>query len=111
MPRPCGAAIPVAVLALCACAEQLPVRVYTTADGLIRDDISAIRRDSRGYLWFGTGEGISIFDGNQFTNFSLADGIPGPVHDVLETQEGEYWLATANGLCRFDLKPLVGKHC
>jgi ligand-binding sensor domain-containing protein/two-component sensor histidine kinase len=111
MTRGFGGVTGIVVLSLCACAEQLPVRVYTTADGLVRDDVSAIRRDSHGYLWFGTGEGVSIFDGNQFTNFTLADGIPGAVRDILETRDGEYWFATVRGLCRFDPKPVSGKHC
>jgi ligand-binding sensor domain-containing protein len=72
-----------------AAAEDLPVRVYTTADGLARDSVSSIRRDSRGYLWFGTAEGLSIFDGYQFTNYTTADGLPNrAVTDVLETRAG-----------------------
>ena len=86
------------MISLWGCAEELPVRIYSTADGLARDDVLAIRRDSHGYLWLGTGEGLSVFDGYQFTNFTVADGIPGAVRDILETREGEYWLATMNGL-------------
>ncbi|MBZ5623077.1 MAG: ATP-binding protein [Acidobacteriia bacterium] len=92
--------------------EELPVRIYTMADGLARDNVLSIRRDSHGYLWFGTAEGLSIFDGYQFTNYTVADGLPQrAVHDVLETRQGEYWIATYGGLCRFDPKPASGKHC
>ncbi|MBZ5617612.1 MAG: hypothetical protein LAQ69_02585, partial [Acidobacteriia bacterium] len=95
-----------------AAAEDLPVRAYTTADGLARDSVSSIRRDSRGYLWFGTAEGLSIFDGYQFTNYTTADGLPNrAVTDVLETRAGEYWIATYRGICRFDPKATTGKHC
>src|SRR3984893_17660089 len=83
-------------------AEEMPVRIYTISDGLARDDVICIRRDSHGYLWFGTAEGLSIFDGYQFTNFTVADGLPNrAVTDVLETRHGEYWIATYSGLCRF----------
>lgn len=44
-------------------AERLPVKTYTTADGLQRDNVSRIRLDSRGFLWFCTSEGVSRFDG------------------------------------------------
>jgi ligand-binding sensor domain-containing protein len=59
-----------------ASAEELPVRVYTIADGLAQEHVLSIRRDSHGYLWFGTAEGFSIFDGYQFTNFGVDDGLP-----------------------------------
>lgn len=94
-----------------AAAEEMPVRIYTIADGLVRDDVLCIRRDSRGYLWFGTAEGLSIFDGYQFTNYTVADGLPNrAVLDVLETRQGDYWIATYGGLCRFLLKPVSGSH-
>ncbi|MBZ5620811.1 MAG: ATP-binding protein [Acidobacteriia bacterium] len=86
-------------------AAEMPSRIYTTQDGLVRDDVRRIRRDSRGYLWFGTAEGLSIFDGYQFTNYTVNDGLPNrSVEDILETLSGEYWLATYRGLCRFDPK-------
>jgi ligand-binding sensor domain-containing protein/signal transduction histidine kinase len=84
-------------------AAEMPARIYTTQDGLVRDDVNRIRRDSRGYLWFGTAEGLSVFDGYQFTNYTVNDGLPDrSVLDILETRSGEYWIATHGGLCRFD---------
>lgn len=86
-------------------AAELPFRIYTTQDGLLRDDVNVIRRDSRGYLLFGTPEGLSIFDGYQFANYTANDGLPKrSIEDILETRSGEYWIATYDGLCRFDPK-------
>src|SRR5205814_6598280 len=48
-------------------AEQLPVRTYTTADGLPRDLILRIVRDSHGFLWFCTAVALSRFNGYEFT--------------------------------------------
>src|ERR1051325_2704019 len=79
--------------------EQLPLKLYTTADGLARDGINRIMRDSRGFLWFATREGLSRFDGYQFTNYTSQQGLPeGPIHDILETRSGQYWLATNDGV-------------
>src|SRR5436309_11294915 len=84
---------------------EMPSRVYTSQDGLSRDQVNVIKRDSLGYLWFGTAEGLSIFDGYRFTNYTVKDGLPHlVVSDVLETHSGEYWIATYGGLCRFDPK-------
>ena len=84
-------------------AERLPIKTYTTADGLAHNEISRIVRDSRGYLWFCTADGLSRFDGYGFTNFGTVDGLPDAyVADFLETRSGEFWVATRGGLARFD---------
>ena len=88
-------------LALTLCAEQLPVRVYTTDDGLPNDQVTKILRDSRGYLWFGTRQGLACFDGLAFKTFGPADGIPaGFVSDLAETRGGNLWVGTISGLWR-----------
>jgi signal transduction histidine kinase/ligand-binding sensor domain-containing protein len=95
---------PAVCLILCvAClrAEQLPVRIYTTADGLAGNTIDRIVTDSHGFLWFCTREGLSRFDGYQFQNFGVAQGLPAGVGDLLEAADGDYWIATRNGLARF----------
>src|SRR6266567_3898232 len=86
--------------------EQLPIRTYTTADGLARDEVSRIVQDSHGFLWFCTSEGLSRFDGYEFTNYGKEQGLPHRiVRDLLETRGGAYWIATGGGVCRFD--PIV----
>src|SRR5678815_1507314 len=54
-------------------AEQLPIRTYTTADGLARDRIYKIVSDPSGFLWFCTYDGLSRFDGYEFVNYSVED--------------------------------------
>src|SRR5690349_5383655 len=86
-------------------AERLPLKTYTTADGLASNRISRIVRDSRGFLWFCTEQGLSRFDGFSFVNYTTAQGLPDDdVTDFLETREGDYWVATYKGLCRFNPK-------
>lgn len=84
-------------------AEQLPIKTYTTADGLVSNQISRIVRDSRGYLWFCTEDGLSRFDGYAFTNYTTLKGLPSNwVNDLLETRSGVFLVGTAAGLCVFD---------
>ena len=86
-------------------AERLPIKIYTTADGLAHNDVNRIVKDSRGFLWFCTAGGLSRFDGYAFTNFSTEQGLPtSNVNDLLETRGGDYWVATTGGLVRFDPK-------
>src|SRR5256714_1525114 len=88
-------------------AQQLPVRNYTTADGLPRDLVLRIVRDSRGFLWFCTADGLSRFNGYEFTNYGIEQGLPNPViNDLLETRHGVYWVTTnGGGVARFNPSP------
>src|SRR5262245_4045097 len=87
-------------------AERLPIEAFTVAQGLPSNIIHKIVRDSRGFLWFCTGDGLSRFDGHQFVNFGVAQGLPGrDVLDFIEGHSGEYWVATNEGLARI---PAIG---
>src|SRR5215831_21319477 len=80
-------------------AEQLPIKTYTTADGLADDRINRIIQDSHGLLWFCTAEGLSHFDGYKFTNYTKANGMPSDfVTDLVETRDGTYLVGTGDGL-------------
>ncbi len=77
--------------------------MFTTEDGFVRNWITRIYRDSQGFLWLCTVDGVSIFDGKHFTNFTNRDGLPNRfVTDVVETGSGECWLATLSGLARLN---------
>src|SRR5688572_24758609 len=79
-------------------AEQLPVTTYTTADGLAHDRVRRIVRDSRGFLWFCTVQGLSRFDGYRFVTYGTQQGLASAsVVDLLETRDGVYWAATGGG--------------
>lgn len=82
-------------------AEQLPLRHYTSADGLASSAVTSISRDSRGFLWFATRDGLSRFDGSQFVNFRINDQPSGVIiWNMLETRDGHYWISTSEGLYR-----------
>lgn len=79
-------------------AERLPLRIFTTADGLATDRVGIIVRDSLGFLWFGTGGGLSRFDGRTFQTFGPAEGLTNQfVNDIVEERPGRYWVATNGG--------------
>jgi ligand-binding sensor domain-containing protein len=81
-------------LSISANPEQLPIKSYTTGDGLPVDYVKRIMRDSHGFLWFCTRDGLSKFDGYQFTNYGKEQGLPYPnVNDLIESG-GSYWVAT-----------------
>jgi signal transduction histidine kinase/ligand-binding sensor domain-containing protein len=88
-----------------ALAEHLPVKLYTIADGLPSNSISRIYRDSHGFVWFCTAEGLARFDGYTFTTFGTGEGLPEHmVTDFLQTRDGEYWVATPHTFSHFRVR-------
>jgi len=78
------------------------LRIYSIADGLVRNEINRIVADSRGFLWFATSEGLSRFDGLSFRNYGIQDGLPDrETTDIAETKDG-LWVASAVGISRFN---------
>src|SRR5215207_6461345 len=53
--------------------ERLPVKVYTSADGLGSSFVDFLMRDSRGFMWFCTRDGLSRFDGSRFATYRVGD--------------------------------------
>jgi PAS domain S-box-containing protein len=84
-------------------AEQLPLKVYSSADGLANDAVNRIVSDSRGFLWICTVEGLSRFDGSRFKNYTLEQGLPHRnITGFIETKDGDYLVATGGGLAVFN---------
>jgi ligand-binding sensor domain-containing protein len=88
---------------LIAQAERLPVKVFTSADGLGSSFVNYLMRDSRGFLWFATRDGLSRFDGSRFVTYQVGtkDAPPG-IENIFETSQGIYWISTTGGLYRYD---------
>ena len=53
-------------------AQPRNFRHYRTEDGLQSNTILSCMQDSNGFIWIGTKDGLSIFDGSEFRNFEAA---------------------------------------
>jgi len=79
-------------------AERLPVRSYTSADGLSSSAIFDITRDARGFLWISTRDGLIRFDGYRFVTYRFGNSDADPtIHSLLATREGVYWIDVNRG--------------
>src|SRR5262247_4613746 len=84
--------------ALPARAQQLSVRRYDVSNGLAHSHVGAIHQDRKGYLWFGTWEGLSRFDGYRFKNYGVRDGLGHAiVNAIAEDRQGRIWVGTNGG--------------
>jgi len=80
-------------------AQQKYYRFYTSDDGLPSSTVATwfyqkpILQDKNGFIWMGTFGGVSIYDGNKFTNYSVENG--GLSNDIVvsffEKDSNEVW--------------------
>lgn len=71
---------------------------YSSQEGLSNLVVYDILQDETGYIWLGTGNGISRFDGYEFKNYinikNDPDSIgPGPAADLFIDHKGRLWIA------------------
>ncbi len=60
-------------------------------------------RDSRGYMWFSTINGLSRYDGYRFHNYMLhQSGHANDIHFVRETADSTLWMVCVNELFTYD---------
>src|SRR5690349_5221632 len=85
-------------------AEVLPIKTFTAADGLGSGYVTHLMKDSRGFLWFATRDGLTRFDGSRFINYRVSSerNSPPGIEQILETRSGVYWITTTGGLYRYD---------
>lgn len=80
----------------------IAVSAFRRRAGTGAQSVNSIYQDRRGYLWFGTAEGLSRFDGYRFTNYTTRDGLESHnVNAVAEDQQGRLWVAAPAGVARF----------
>lgn len=77
-------------------------------DGLSSNQITCIIQDSDGFLWFGTKNGLNLYDGYSFQHF-FADPnnrqqglINNQILDICEDRKGRLWIGTTGGLSRMN---------
>ncbi len=77
---------------------------YTTGNaGLISNSVKGIAVDQNGVKWIATYEGVSRFDGETWTNYTEADGLPWHnVEAIAVDHDNIIWAGTRGGLAMFD---------
>jgi len=77
------------------------IRILTMQDGLADNKVFCIHKDNDGFMWFGTDNGLSRYDGKNIKNFTLPDRYL-RVSRIEETTNNLLWLITSDGLVCFD---------
>ena len=78
-------------------------------DGLAHPAVISIHQDRIGRIWFGTEEGVSIYDGMHITTYKPYRKNSAPLFlgnsasDITSDFNGDIFFRTENGLVRYDL--------
>ncbi len=90
-------------------APTLRFEHLSVEDGLAQETVLATTQDRDGFMWFGTQNGLSRFDGYRFVNFRNVVGDPTTLGSnyirVLHVDRtGRLWIGTDGGLALYDAK-------
>jgi signal transduction histidine kinase/ligand-binding sensor domain-containing protein len=88
-------------------ASELLFNRYSTDEGLSQSSVNVILKDSKGFTWIGTDDGLNRFDGNQFRIYKRKPGdsttISGNTVEALwEDSLSRVWVGTSEGLSIYD---------
>ena len=81
---------------------QINFQRITLAQGLSQASVYAIQQDQRGFMWFGTQEGLNRFDGYQFQHFfadtKTSDSLShSSIKALYLDRQGTLWIGTDGG--------------
>ncbi len=82
--------------------QELTYQKYTVADGLPQTQVMQILQDGKGYIWIATKNGISRFDGIEFTNYTMKEGLPdGLIYSIYIDKNDTVWALSKSGMSKF----------
>jgi ligand-binding sensor domain-containing protein len=87
--------------------EELRFEKTGIGQGISNETVISILQDSKGYMWFGTLDGLNKYDGYTFTKYHFDPNDTNTVsqnfiYTIFEDRKGTIWLSTFEGLCKFD---------
>jgi len=76
----------------------------TTESGLPRNQVYALLQDNVGYIWTGTGDGLSRYDGYRFKTFNnkTSNLLGKHVSSIYQDKENTLWVTTNMGFSKFN---------
>ncbi|MEZ4967256.1 MAG: two-component regulator propeller domain-containing protein [Saprospiraceae bacterium] len=87
--------------------EGVALKHLTTDDGLSHNFVTCIARDTQGFIWFGTVDGLTRYDGKRCMVFRHTYGDTGSLPASRVTglsldPNGRLWVMTEKGMCYWD---------
>lgn len=83
-------------------------RHFEVEDGISNNSVINCLQDKKGFLWFGTPDGLNRYDGKSFKTFKNygkpGDLLSNAIYYLHEDLKGTLWVGTEKGLFQFDEK-------
>ena len=103
------------VMLLRAQSPTVHFRHITYRDGLLQNPIATVLQDKSGYVWIGTWNGLSRYDGSNFKNFRPNDSSNtnishNRINRLYQDQQDRLWIGTGGGLNLYDSKTEKFQH-
>lgn len=88
-------------------AQPYYFRNYQVGDGISSNTITCIAQDAKGFMWFGTRNGLNRFDGASFRQFRNDPHDPGSIGSnsilcLTEDEQQHLWVGTHEGIYLYD---------
>ena len=95
--------------------KDIRISTLNINDGLSQNQVFCIYRDYTGLLWFGTQDGLNLYDGYNFKVFRHQPGDSNSLPDyavntICETDTGIFWIGTREGMSKFDFRKGIFTH-
>lgn len=89
--------------------SSIEFKTYSESDGLTSDVVKSVYKDSYGFLWVGTLNGLNRFNGEDFTTYKkfLNDSLglsSNQITAIMEDGSRNLWIGTDKGLNVYDRK-------
>ena len=78
----------------------------TVDEGLSQSSVYAITQDTRGFMWFGTRDGLNRYDSRKVVVYQNQRGnkqslAANTINSLLLDEQGSLWVGTTKGLARY----------
>ena len=85
--------------------DNINFKNISIEDGLSQSTVETMIQDSKGYLWFGTNDGLNRYNGYEFKVYknnknSQNSLVSNYIIDIKEDNEGNIWVGTPSGLSK-----------
>lgn len=86
--------------------QLLKFKQFSLSEGLSQSSVICMLQDSKGFMWFGTRDGLNKYDGHTFKtyryNYKDKNSISNSfIKSLLEDKNGNIWVGTNNGLNKY----------
>lgn len=88
--------------------QTLKFKHFSLNEGLSQSSVLCVLQCSKGFLWFGTRDGLNKYDGHSFKTYRYNSKDPNSlsnsfIRSLYEDDYGVLWVGTANGLNKYSI--------